>query len=97
MVLSQPDLRKEVEEGRIRFNPQLEENQWGQASVDLRLGFTFTRLKEIPGMTISLSRGVDVLGSRGFWNDITLDKFDAMGERESFVLKPRMFILAMRK
>jgi len=45
MVLAQPEIRAEVENGRIVFDPPLEESQWGQASVDLRLGFSFTKLK----------------------------------------------------
>jgi hypothetical protein len=36
MVLAQPELRAEVENGRIEFDPPLEEVQWGQASVDLQ-------------------------------------------------------------
>lgn len=42
MILSQIDLRAAVEAGDIAFTPSLEERQWGEASVDLRLGFSFT-------------------------------------------------------
>ena len=44
MILSQSEIRAEVEAGRIVFDPPLEEKQWGEASVDLRLGFDFTKL-----------------------------------------------------
>jgi deoxycytidine triphosphate deaminase len=38
MILSQADLRIAVESGEIAFSPSLEEKQWGEASIDLRLG-----------------------------------------------------------
>ncbi len=38
MILSQKDLRKQVKAGKIQFSPELEEKQWGEASIDLRLG-----------------------------------------------------------
>ena len=57
MVLAQPELRAEVETGRIAFDPPLEESQWSQASVDLRLGFSFTKLKRLPGIKLSATQG----------------------------------------
>ncbi len=58
MVLSQPDIRKEVRTGRIAFDPPLEENQWGEASIDLRLGRSFTKFKDIKGIKISVAEGL---------------------------------------
>lgn len=55
MILSQADLRRAVEEGQIEFDPPLEEGQWGEASVDLRLGYQFTTLKQQKGVTISVA------------------------------------------
>jgi len=46
MVLSQPDIRKAVKNKKIVFDPPLEESQWGECSVDLRLGRSFTTLKK---------------------------------------------------
>jgi hypothetical protein len=48
MILSQINLRAAVKAGDIEFTPALEERQWGEASVDLRLGFSFTRLEKAP-------------------------------------------------
>lgn len=45
MILSQVNLRAAVEAGQIGFDPPLEDRQWGEASVDLRLGFSFTKLE----------------------------------------------------
>ena len=38
MILSQSELRKSVKDGAIAFDPPLQEIQWGEASLDLRLG-----------------------------------------------------------
>ena len=95
MVLSQPDIRKAVEDKEIVFDPPLEEGQWGQASVDLRLGFNFTRLKkDIPGVKISLADGLGTLGALDFWNTQTLKKQDAFGKLQTFALEPNEFVLA---
>lgn len=95
MILSQPDLRKAVESGEIVFDPPLEENQWGQASIDLRLGFRFTRLKEIRGMKISVADGLAPLAKAGFWQTMDLPNEDEFGKSVPFCLEPREFVLGM--
>lgn len=95
MVLSQPTIRKAVKERRIVFNPALEDDQWGEASVDLRLGFGFTILRPLTGVKISVARGLGELGRLGFWETITLAEKNAMGQRNSFLLEPGQFVLAM--
>ncbi|MBI4083475.1 MAG: dCTP deaminase [Candidatus Lambdaproteobacteria bacterium] len=94
MILSQPDLRKAVEKGEIRFDPPLAENQWGEASVDLRLGFSFTKLKQPKGITISLADGPPDLGDLGLWETKTLDEKPVSGQRNQWVLGPKEFVLA---
>lgn len=86
MILSQPDLRKAVQSGEIVFDPPLEENQWGQASIDLRLGFHFTRLKNIKGVTLSVAEGLNALKEMKFWDEKILKKTDALGDPETFCL-----------
>jgi deoxycytidine triphosphate deaminase len=88
MVLSQPAIRKAVKEKRIIFAPSLEEDQWGEASVDLRLGFGFTILRPLQGVKISVARGLEELGRLGFWETITLKEKNEMGQRNSFLLQP---------
>ena len=95
MVLAQPELREALAAGRIVFDPPLEEKQWGPASVDLRLGFSFTRLKKLEGITVSVAAGLGVLSNSGFWDTIDLSEFDAHGQRQSFFLRPNELILAM--
>lgn len=93
MVLSQPDIRKAVRSGRIVFDPPLEEDQWGEASVDLRLGQSFTKLKDIQGIKISVAGGLQSLGESGFWQTVDVPEYDGFGNRNSFTLRPGDFVL----
>ena len=95
MVLSQPSIRKAVKEKRIIFDPPLEEDQWGEASIDLRLGFTFTILKPLKDVRVSVARGLGELGRLGFWETITLKEKNEMGQRNSFLLEPQQLVLGM--
>lgn len=87
MILCQNDLRKEVEAGNIKFDPPLEERQWGEASVDLRLGFQFTKFRNAKGITLSIADGLASLGNLGLWDTKTLRERDEFGEREAYDLK----------
>lgn len=95
MILSQIDLRKSVEGGEIAFCPSLEERQWGEASIDLRLGFQFTKFRDAPGLTISVAEGLQTLGSLGLWDTKELRPQDEFGEPETYELKPGCLILAL--
>jgi len=95
MVLSQPDLRRAVQRGEIIFSPSLEETQWGEASIDLRLGFSFTKLKNIAGMKISVAGGLATLAESGFWKTMILKEQDTHGKPESYDLGPREFVLCL--
>jgi dCTP deaminase len=95
MILSQVNLRAAVEAGEIGFEPELEKKQWGEASVDLRLGFQFTKLSRIDGMTISVANGLGALAKSGFFVTKELKPKDDFGDVESCVLKPGDFILGM--
>lgn len=95
MVLSQPDLRKLVAEKKIVFVPELEEDQWGEASVDLRLDFGFTILEALPGIKISVAAGLGSVARAGFWKTKTLKERNEFGQRETITLSPRQLLLGM--
>jgi dCTP deaminase len=95
MILSQPEIRAEVEKGGIKFDPPLEERQWGEASVDLRLGLKFTKLKPAAGVTFSMARGIGALAQSGLWIEKTLKVKDDFGQAETVRLGPNDFILAL--
>lgn len=95
MILSQPDLRAAVESNQIGFDPPLQDIQWGEASVDLRLGFSFTKLDAADGLTVSVAEGLGTLGKSNFWKTKVLKEHDEFGKREHFVLEPKEFVLAL--
>ena len=97
MVLSQPDLRAAVERGDIVFDPPLEADQWGEASIDLRLGFRFTKFvrKGLDGVSFSIARGLGALGGLNIWNMKDLKPEDELGKKEVFKLEPGEFVLAL--
>lgn len=96
MILSQTDIRAAVAAGEIGFTPQLDEQQWGEASIDLRLGFQFTKYKkDHPAITISVADGLKGINDLGLWDTKTLNERDQLGDRETYELKPGEFVLAL--
>lgn len=95
MVLSQPDIRAEVEKGNIKFDPPLEEKQWGEASIDLRLGFDFTKLNVAKGASFSVAEGLETIGKAGLYSRRKLRPLDEMGHPEKFELHENEFVLAL--
>lgn len=97
MILSQPDIRVAIKNGDIAFDPPLEEDQWGEASVDLRLGFSFTILKNPGGVRFSVANGLQAVGEAGVWKEKILEEVDEHGKRQSYQLDPDDFVLAMTR
>jgi dCTP deaminase len=95
MVLSRLDIKKEMEKGAIEFSPDLEPQQWAAASINLRLGFKFTKLRAAPGITVSVAAGIGSVGSLGLWDEKILRESDELGNRESYELFPGQFVLAL--
>lgn len=93
MILGQPEIRAAVEAGEIKFDPPLEEKQWGEASVDLRLGFQFTKLQKVNGLKLSVHGGLGQMGN--FWKTMELPHKNAFDQLVPFTLEPGEFILAM--
>ena len=95
MVLARQDIRAEYDAGRIKIDPAPEEKQWGEASIDLRLGFDFTRLEKVDGVTFSVADGLGTLGKLNPYSKCRLKPKDAMGRPEKFELHPGEFVLAL--
>lgn len=85
MILSQPELRKAVGERRVEFDPPLEEGQWGEASVDLRLGYQFTTLVHQEGVTISVADGLKPVARSNLWNTDDLEAPDNFGRTRAYL------------
>lgn len=96
MILSHDDLIKAIDEGIIGFNPPVEARQIGEASIDLRLGFQFTKYREdLPDITISVAEGLRTLGELNAWNTVELGEEDKLGRPSKFILMPKEFILGI--
>ena len=94
MILSRQEIMEEVDRGRIKFDPPLEESQWGEASVDLRLGCQFTWLKEVPGVTVSLAGGLKSVADAEFWETRDVEDNGRPGGKPGFEVKQGQFTLA---
>ncbi len=92
MVLSQVDIREAMARGDIAFSPELVDRQWGPAAIDLRLGFQFTKLRDVKGVTVSVAEGID--SNLNLWDTKELKETDAHGDRETYELPPGKFVLA---
>jgi dCTP deaminase len=95
MILSQSEIREEVAAGRIVFDPPLEEKQWGEASVDLRLGFDFTKLEKADGAVFSVASGLGTIARSGIYSKRKLKADNGMGKPEKYELSPNEFVLAL--
>lgn len=86
MVLSDVDIRRYLERGKIRILPELPAEQFGSCSVDFRLGSEFSVFEH------SRAPFIDVR-DRGAIQNIM--RTINVSEGEPFVLQPREFALAI--
>ena len=87
MVLSDRDIRKHLESGKIRITPAIDlTTQLGSCSVDFRLGTRFRVFEHSRFAYIDLRKGVDV--------DEIMREVE-IGPDESFTLHPGQLVLGM--
>jgi dCTP deaminase len=92
VILTQRDLLLAWKRGGISFTPDIGPEQIGLSSIDLRLGWVFSRLKENPGVVIQPARGFDPT------NLVETDDFSQgqrLGQQPPFRLGPGEFRLAL--
>jgi len=85
LLLSQPDIIREIENGRLRFAPEIPKDRIGQVSVDLLLGRKFTTFKIGASSSIELDPSTIWESGPDIWKD---------EESDSFVLEPGKLVLA---
>ena len=97
MILSQPSLQEAVNKGEISFSPELEKIQWGEASIDLRLGFRFVAWKKnlSSSLKVSVADGLDKIQQLDLWDTQDLAASNSFGKPESLPIGPGEFVLAM--
>ncbi len=91
MILGYRDLLNAWKKGQIKFDPDIEEGQIGLSSIDLRLGYVFTKHRDAAGHIIDpLANGFE---PSNITETYTLPPIDPLGQPATYVLKPRGFIL----
>ena len=93
MILSRVDIKESIKLGEIIFKPEIEEAQFGEASVDLRMGYQVTKIDPAEGLTISVAGGIEALRKANCWRTVTLNKENEIGRREDHEIQPDEFIL----
>ena len=93
MLLARREILKAVTDRRIRFDPPVSENQIGETSIDLRLGYTFVKIRPQRGITISPSSGLSAL--KGLFDTYECPATDSFGRPSEFVMEPSEFILGV--
>jgi dCTP deaminase len=86
MVLSDKDIRRYLDLGKIRISPPLPDDQWGSCSVDFRLGSEFSVFEHSRFAYIDLRE-------KGAIQDIMRTMVVKPGE--PFIMQPREFALAI--
>src|SRR5271154_4637660 len=86
MVLSDVDIRRYLELGKIRIAPDLPPEQFGSCSVDFKLGNEFNVFEHSRHAFIDLRENKGIEG---------LMKSVIVPSGDSFILQPREFVLAI--
>jgi dCTP deaminase len=86
MVLSDVDIRRYIERGKIRISPELPPEQFGSCSVDFRLGAEFSVFEHSRHPYIDVR---DTSAIQGIMRSIIVKP------GEPFILQPREFALAI--
>lgn len=84
-MLSKPDIIRYWREGRIRFDPDIDEADIAQVSVDLRLGRKFTVPKKLPEHIPAICVAPSIWDLSELWEHY---------EADTFRLHPGQFVLA---
>jgi len=89
MVLSDRDIKKYIQEGKIKINPLPKyEKQLGPCSLDLHLGNIFKIFKNCDYPYLDLKRDID-------FNDLMEEIF--IKDDAPFILQPKSFVLSTTK
>jgi dCTP deaminase len=93
LILSYEDLKLALKKGQIKFSPNISEDQIGISSIDLRLGYVFTRLKENPGLVVRPA--ADGFNPTDIVEHENLENKSVLGEQARFKLHPGELKLAL--
>ncbi|HZY95448.1 MAG TPA: dCTP deaminase [Candidatus Bathyarchaeia archaeon] len=86
MILSHDHLKRAWKRRQIRFSPDIDEGQIAESSIDLRLGYVFTKLRPQPKPVRPAAEGFDP-------HRVTESQNYEYLSRPVFKLRPREFML----
>ncbi len=87
MILSDRDMKRYIKEGKLKFEPVLNDDQIGPASIDLKLSNVFKIFKTERYLNLDVKKGIP---------DDYMEKI-TVNDHEPFILHPHMFALAATK
>lgn len=85
MILSKPEIKEYLNDGRLVIDPAPDDADIEQVSIDLLLGSSFTTFKPCPSYLPEIILDKSVFQSLDLWETV---------EADSFVLHPGKFLLA---
>ena len=88
MVLSDTDIKRYIQQGKIRISPELPSDQFGSCSVDFRLGSEFNVFEHSRYPYIDLKSKAAL---EGIMRSVNVEP------GEPFILQPREFVLAITR
>jgi dCTP deaminase len=91
VILAYQDLLRGWKTGRLRFTPDISNDQIGLSSIDLRLGWVFTCLLPKSGVVIQPARSFD---PTGLVEHQDFSQMQVLGQSPRFRIKPGEFHLA---
>ena len=92
MILGYKDLIKAWKIGKIGFSPDIEKNQIGISSIDLRLGYEVSKLQFRPGVTINPA--LDDFNSKGLFTKDDYREKDGLGKTRLLRIEAGEFMVA---
>lgn len=95
MILGHSELRDAWKSKRIVFSPDIETDQIGLSSIDLRLGFEFSKLRAKKGITINPSS--DEFDPEGLFTNEDYSKPDKLGRPRTFELGTHEFVVGFTR
>ncbi len=92
MILGYRELLRAWKSGKISFDPNIERDQIGISSIDLRLGYEVSKLQFRPGVTVNPA--LNDFDSTGLFTKDDYRKPDNLGKTRSLKIESKEFLVA---
>ena len=92
LILGNRELVKAWKSGKISFSPNIEKNQIGISSIDLRLGYEVAKLQPKEGHVVNPA--LDDFDATGLFKTDNLKQPDQLGKPRTLKIEPKEFMVA---